>query len=41
MTNEQLIDVIMKLQGSLITKQTELINDNMSLEKNLILSKQN
>ena len=35
MTNEQLIDVIMKLQGSLITKQTELINDNNEFREKL------
>ena len=35
MTNEQLIDVIMKLQDSLITKQTELINDNNEFREKL------
>ena len=28
MTNEQLIDFAMKLQGNLISKQTKLTNDN-------------
>ena len=35
MTNEQLIDVIMKLQDSLITKQAELINDNNEFREKL------
>ena len=41
MTNEQLIDFVMKLQDNLISKQTELINDNKEfLEKlNLIEAK--
>ena len=41
MTNEQLIDFVMKLQDSLISKQVELINDNKEfLEKlNLIEAK--
>ena len=43
MTNEQLIDFVMKLQDNLISKQTELINDNKEfLEKlNLIEAKFN
>ena len=41
MTNEQLIDFVMKLQDNLISKQIELINDNKEfLEKlNLIEAK--
>ena len=41
MTNAQLIDFVMKLQDNLISKQTELINDNKEfLEKlNLIEAK--
>ena len=41
MTNEQLIDFVMKLQDNLISKQVELINDNKEfLEKlNLIEAK--
>ena len=41
MTNEQLIDFVMKLQDNLISKQIELINDNKEfLEKlNLIKAK--
>ena len=41
MTNEQLIDFVMKLQDNLISRQTELINDNKEfLEKlNLIEAK--
>ena len=35
MTNEQLIDVIMKLQDSLMTKQAELINDNNEFREKL------
>ena len=40
-TNEQLIDFAMKLQENLISKQTELINNNKSFRKNLISSKVN
>ena len=35
MTNEQLIDFAIKLQDNLITKQTELINDNKEFREKL------
>ena len=35
MTNEQLIDFAMKLQDNLISKQTELINDNKEFREKL------
>ena len=35
MSNELLIDFILKLQDSLITKQTELINDNKEFREKL------
>ena len=35
MTNEQLIDFDMKLQDNLMSKQTELINDNKEFREKL------
>ena len=37
MTNEQLIDFAVKLQGNLIAKQTELTNDNKEFREKLNL----
>ena len=37
MTNEQLINFAMKLQDNLISKQTELINDNKEIREKLTL----
>ena len=37
MTNEQLIDFAMKLQGNLISKQTKLTNDNKEFWEKLNL----
>ena len=37
MINEQLIDFAMKLQDILISKQTELINDNKEFQEKLNL----
>ena len=37
MTNEQLIDFAVKLQDNLISKQTELINDNKEFREKLNL----
>ena len=37
MANEQLIDFAMKLQDNLISKQTELINDNKEFQEKLDL----
>ena len=41
MTNEKLIDFRKKLQDNLISKQTELINDNKEFPENLMLSMPN
>ena len=41
MTNEKLIDFPKKLQDNLISKQTELINDNKEFPENLMLSMPN
>ena len=38
MTNEQLVEFAMKLQDNLISKQTELINDNKKFrEKRIVI----
>ena len=36
MTNDQLIEFVVKLQTNMINKQTELINDNKAFRKNYV-----